>query len=70
MTATFSDNLGGPEPINSYRAGLQRLEQAGVQSVVLDPRLDSDWVDAMGSQAGWRLDFQDQEAVIFVKTGD
>ena len=50
--------------MNSKR-WLEQLEEAGVQFVILDPRSDGDLLQVLQSQAGWTVDFDDPEAVIF-----
>jgi hypothetical protein len=43
------------------------LDSYGVQIVVLDLAGDSDLVERFQSEPGWRVDFDDGEAIIFAR---
>lgn len=43
------------------------LDECGVQLLVLDRCDDNDLLNFFRSQPGWTVDFEDEEAVIFVR---
>ena len=43
------------------------LDEYGVQFLILNRRDDSDLLNLFRSQPGWAVDFEDGEAVIFVR---
>jgi hypothetical protein len=43
------------------------LDACGVRFLVLDLRSDRDVVNLFRSQSGWRVDFEDGEAVLFAR---
>ena len=43
------------------------LDRYGVRFLVLDTRNDIDLLELFRSQSGWTVDFEDEEAVIFVR---
>ena len=45
------------------------LNEQGVQLLVLDRHSDSGLLSLFRSQPGWTIDFEDEEAAIFVRTG-
>lgn len=45
------------------------LDEHGVQFLVLDRHSDSGLLSLFRSQPGWTIDFEDEEAAIFVRTG-
>ena len=45
------------------------LDEHGVQFLALDRHSDSDLLSLFRSQPGWKIDFEDEEAAIFVRTG-
>jgi len=51
--------------MNEYWPGL--LDEHDVQFLVLDRHSDSDLLNLFRSQPGWAVDFEDEEAVIFVR---
>jgi hypothetical protein len=48
---------------------LTALDRHGVRYMVLDRQRDGDLLDCFGSQPGWSVYFQDEEAVIFARAG-
>lgn len=46
---------------------LRVFNEYDVQFLVLDPCSDSDMVKLVRSQPGWRVDFEDGEAIIFAR---
>lgn len=44
------------------------LDEHGVQFLALDRHSDSDLLSLFRSQPGWKIDFEDEEAAIFVRT--
>ena len=48
---------------------LAALDRHAVRYVVLDRQGDGDLLDCFGSQPGWSVYFQDEEAVIFARAG-
>jgi uncharacterized radical SAM superfamily protein len=49
---------------------LDLLETENVQLVILDPYNDRDMVKAMRSQPGWDIDTDDEELLVFTRTGE
>jgi len=45
------------------------LDEHGVQFLALDCHSDSGLLSLFRSQPGWTIDFEDEEAAIFVRTG-
>ncbi len=43
------------------------LDEYGVQFLILDIHSDGDLLKLFQSQPGWKVDFQDEEAVIFAR---
>ena len=48
---------------------LAALDRHGVRYMVLDRQRDGDLLDCFGSQPGWSVCFQDEEAVNFARAG-
>ena len=48
---------------------LAALDRHSVRYMVLDRQGDGDLLDCFGSQPGWSVYFQDEEAVIFARAG-
>ncbi len=46
------------------------LDDYTVQVLVLDPHLDGDMLRLFQANPGWRVDFEDDEAVILVRVED
>ena len=46
---------------------LEALDEYGVQFLVLDRCSDGDLLKLFLSQPGWTVDFEDEEAVLFVR---
>lgn len=46
---------------------LEVLDEYGVEFLALDLHSDSDLVRFFRSQPGWAVDFEDEEAVLFVR---
>jgi len=46
----------------------QVLDEYGAQFLVLDCHSDADLLEMFRSQPAWTVDFEDREAVIFVRT--
>ena len=44
---------------------LQLFDEENVQLVILDSHLDIELIQAIRSQPGWNVDFEDDELVIF-----
>ena len=51
--------------VNEDWAGV--LDEYGVQFLILDIHSDGDLLKLFQSQPGWKVDFQDEEAVIFAR---
>lgn len=49
------------------RDWLERLDEDGVEFVILDLHGDSDLVEIFRPQPAWTVDFEDGEAVVFVR---
>jgi hypothetical protein len=47
---------------------LQLFDEENVQLVILDSQLDSELVQAIRLQSDWKVDFEDDELVIFTST--
>ena len=48
---------------------LEQLDEAGVEFVIVDPHSDADLLQALRSEAGWTVDFEDADAVVFAAAG-
>jgi len=48
---------------------LEQLDEVGVEFVIVDPHSDADLLQALRSEAGWTIEFEDGEAVIFAAAG-
>ena len=46
------------------------LEEHSVRFLVLDPHSDGNLVKLFRSQPGWTVDFEDREAIIFIRAPD
>ena len=61
---------GSRRPEDSTREDwLTALDRYDVRYVVLDRQGDGDLLDCFGSQPGWSVYFQDEEAVVFARAG-
>ena len=61
---------GSRPPEDSTREDwLAALDRHGVRYMVLDRQRDGDLLDCFGTQPGWSVFFQDEEAVIFARGG-
>ena len=49
---------------------LDWLEDQKVQLVVLDPQDDGDMIKTLRSRSGWDIDADDEELIIFTRTGE
>jgi hypothetical protein len=45
---------------------VEMFDEYGVQFLIVDRHNDRDLLDFFRSQAGWNVDFEDEEALIFV----
>jgi len=50
-----------------YEDWLAVFREYGVQFVTLDRDTDSDLLELLRSQPGWTVDFEDREAVLFIR---
>lgn len=49
---------------------LDLLETENIQLVILDPYDDRDMVKTMRLQPGWDIDSEDEEFLVFTRTGE
>ena len=58
-----------PQQIDVNQDWSAVLDEHGVQFLALDRHSDSSLLSLFRSQPGWTIDFEDEEAAIFVRTG-
>lgn len=62
-------NQPSTQGIGTSEHWLGLLDEHDVQFLALDVRDDSNMVKLFRSQPGWAIDFEDREAVLFVRSG-
>lgn len=63
-------NLSNTQTQQPSNGGWQRMfDRYDVQFLVLDIQSDSTMVQLFQSQPGWVVDYKDEEAMIFVRSG-
>jgi len=67
MSDQMSQDCLATRELNTDQNWLDQLDEYDVQSVVLDLHSDGDLVDIFRRQPAWTVDFEDGEAVIFLR---
>jgi len=52
----------------THQRWLDQLDENDVEAIILDRHDDGEWVEVFQAQPAWTIDFEDAQAVIFVRT--